>query len=263
MATKNKEEMRRRPKSPSEIRRANKPTPTPKAVPDDFVDKRNPGRQYTQDMIDYIDPSTGEITSRTRGIVPAPGSRFVPLRGASRPGRIGGAYEEAMAQQTYNNLVQQQAAFLAAQNALAPTPTSPQEGLASSLAALRAAQNAPALTPASLQEGLAVASRAANIQNQFQGSARGVGELMPIQSQPTMGTIPSPQNQQQIPFQVNPQQNAANINQALQTYQNLFNQGAANYQAAMQQPLSPSMGGAAPAKRKPSTSSFQTPRPFG
>ena len=91
------------------------------------------------------------------------------------------------------------------------------------------------------------AQNAANIQNQFQDYAQGISNLMPVQSQPAMGTMPNI-----------PQQNATNINQAMQTYQNLLNQGAANYQAAMQQPLSPSMGGAAPAKRKSSTS-FRTP----
>jgi hypothetical protein len=43
----------------------------------DFIDNRDPNRKYTQDMVDYIDPATGERTSRTRGVVPAPGSRFV------------------------------------------------------------------------------------------------------------------------------------------------------------------------------------------
>jgi hypothetical protein len=44
----------------------------------DFIDSRDPNKIYTQDMVDYIDPATGEKVSRTRGIVPAPGSRFVP-----------------------------------------------------------------------------------------------------------------------------------------------------------------------------------------
>jgi hypothetical protein len=33
-------------------------------------------------MVDYIDPATGERTSRTRGVVPGPGSRFVPANKA-------------------------------------------------------------------------------------------------------------------------------------------------------------------------------------
>ena len=47
----------------------------------DFIDSRDPNRAYTADMVDYIDPATGERTSRTRGVVPAPGSRFVPANG--------------------------------------------------------------------------------------------------------------------------------------------------------------------------------------
>jgi hypothetical protein len=48
----------------------------------DFIDSRDPNKMYTQDMVDYIDPATGEKTSRTRGVVPAPGSRFVPANQA-------------------------------------------------------------------------------------------------------------------------------------------------------------------------------------
>lgn len=47
----------------------------------DFIDSRDPNRAHTADMVDYIDPATGERTSRTRGVVPAPGSRFVPANG--------------------------------------------------------------------------------------------------------------------------------------------------------------------------------------
>jgi len=45
----------------------------------DFIDSRQPGYSYTADMVNYIDPATGEKVSRTRGVVPAPGSRFVPV----------------------------------------------------------------------------------------------------------------------------------------------------------------------------------------
>jgi hypothetical protein len=48
----------------------------------DFIDNRNPNYAYTMDMVDYIDPATGERTSRTNGVVPAPGSRFVPANQA-------------------------------------------------------------------------------------------------------------------------------------------------------------------------------------
>ena len=48
----------------------------------DFIDSRDPNKATTMDMVDYIDPATGEKTSRTRGVVPAPGSRFVPANQA-------------------------------------------------------------------------------------------------------------------------------------------------------------------------------------
>lgn len=53
----------------------------PRPSGQDFIDLRDPNRAYTADMVDYIDPATGERTSRTRGVVPAPGSRFVPANG--------------------------------------------------------------------------------------------------------------------------------------------------------------------------------------
>jgi hypothetical protein len=65
----------------------------------DFIDSRDPNKMYSMDMVDYIDPSTGEKVSRTRGVVPAPGSRFVPAnqagmyrdeRGILNPIPIGG-----------------------------------------------------------------------------------------------------------------------------------------------------------------------------
>jgi hypothetical protein len=45
----------------------------------DFIDTRQPGSYYMTDMINYIDRLTGEETSRTRGVVPGPGSRFTPV----------------------------------------------------------------------------------------------------------------------------------------------------------------------------------------
>jgi hypothetical protein len=47
----------------------------------DFI-QEDPNRKYTDNMVDYIDPATGERTSRTRGVVPALGSRFVPANKA-------------------------------------------------------------------------------------------------------------------------------------------------------------------------------------
>jgi len=51
----------------------------------DFIDSRQPSYNYTADMVDYIDPATGERTSRTRGVVPSPGSRFVPVERFQTP----------------------------------------------------------------------------------------------------------------------------------------------------------------------------------
>jgi hypothetical protein len=48
----------------------------------DFIDARDPNKMYSMNMVDYIDPATGEKVSRTNGVVPAPGSRFVPANQA-------------------------------------------------------------------------------------------------------------------------------------------------------------------------------------
>lgn len=59
------------------------PQPTqptqPRPSGPDFIDNRDPNKKYLTNMIDYIDPVTGETASRTNGIVPGPGSRFVPV----------------------------------------------------------------------------------------------------------------------------------------------------------------------------------------
>jgi len=62
--------------------------PTERPLPGtgpDFIDSRQPGYNYSADMVDYIDPATGERTSRTRGVVPSPGSRFVPVNRFQTP----------------------------------------------------------------------------------------------------------------------------------------------------------------------------------
>lgn len=149
-------------------------------------------------------------------------------------------YDSAMAQQTYNNLMQQQMAFLDAQRAAQNAPTSP-TGFGSMAAQLQARnmlpsqnqqQNVPTLMPIQTPQSAAA--------NQALSQA-GLG-----------GGIPSPV-----------QQGTAQQQQAMQNYQNFLSQGTANYQAAMQQPFSPAMPKPMPAPKKPSTSSFQTPRPFG
>lgn len=44
----------------------------------EFIDSREPGKNYTANMVNYVDPITGQMVARTAGIVPRPGSRFVP-----------------------------------------------------------------------------------------------------------------------------------------------------------------------------------------
>lgn len=53
----------------------------------DFIDSRDPNKKYAHNMVDYIDPATGEKVSRTRGVIPAPGSRFVPVNQAGMYGQ--------------------------------------------------------------------------------------------------------------------------------------------------------------------------------
>ena len=63
------------------------PNPEPKAPRQprpsgpDFVDNRDPNKYSTMNMVNYYDPATGEVTSRTSGVVPGPGSRFVQYTG--------------------------------------------------------------------------------------------------------------------------------------------------------------------------------------
>lgn len=244
------------------------PSPSPKPMADgDFIDTRRPDRQYHLDMIDYIDPSTGEITSRTRGVVPVRGGRFIPLKSYNPGKQVGSDYDAAFARQAYRNLLNQSIE----QAQLFSDYIGRGMGVGDAITAATSGQaigimpqgNATTSATAGLAATLAGARNAANIQNQFQNYAQGVNNLMPVQSQPTMGTMQTIAGPQPIRGNPSTQQNAANINQAMQTYQNLFNQGAANYQAAMQQPISPAMRGPTPTQRKPSTSSFQTPRPFG
>ena len=107
----------------------------------DFIDNRDPNKAYTMDMISYIDPSTGEVTSRTSGIEPAPGSRFVRYYGPSPQGLGGGqqstnpmdgympANPNAMA--AYNQFLQRgqaMAGMYANQPAVTPTPSQMQAG---------------------------------------------------------------------------------------------------------------------------------------
>ena len=45
----------------------------------EFIDSREPGKNYTMNMVNYVDPTTGQMVARTAGIVPRPGSRFAPV----------------------------------------------------------------------------------------------------------------------------------------------------------------------------------------
>jgi hypothetical protein len=74
----------------------------------DFIDNRDPNKNYTMNMISYIDPATGEVTSRTKGIEPAPGSRFVRYYGPSPQGQGGDMVGFAQVPQQYSGgLIQQ------------------------------------------------------------------------------------------------------------------------------------------------------------
>ena len=64
----------------------------------DFINVRQPGSYYTADMVNYIDPATGEKESRPRGIVPAPGSRFVPVERFQTPNQPTATTGSAMPQ---------------------------------------------------------------------------------------------------------------------------------------------------------------------
>lgn len=130
--------------------------------------------------------------------------------GGLQGGVAGPSYQEAMAQQTYNNLMQQQMAFSAAQN------------------------------------GATFGNTMGTMPTQTIGTTP---------QQPTPIQMPVvQQNRQPTPF--------GQVNQkAMQNYQNLVGQGIANMQA-MGRITPPGQLPNQP-QRKPSTSSFQTPRPFG
>jgi hypothetical protein len=45
----------------------------------EFIDSREPGKNYTANMVNYVDPTTGQMVARTSYMVPRSGSRFVPV----------------------------------------------------------------------------------------------------------------------------------------------------------------------------------------
>ena len=67
----------------------------------EFIDSREPGKNYTANMVNYVDPTTGQMVARTAGIVPRPGSRFVPAENFQTPNQpipvIGNAMPQANA----------------------------------------------------------------------------------------------------------------------------------------------------------------------
>ena len=67
----------------------------------EFIDSREPGKNYTMNMVNYVDPTTGQMVARTAGIVPRPGSRFVPAEKFQSPNQpipaIGNAMPQANA----------------------------------------------------------------------------------------------------------------------------------------------------------------------
>jgi hypothetical protein len=99
----------------------------------EFIDSRQPGSNYTANMINYVDPATGQMVARTAGIIPRAGSRFVPVdrfgqtpnqpiptsgtalptmgTGGTASFAIGNQFSQPMPQaqqmQNYNNFLQQ------------------------------------------------------------------------------------------------------------------------------------------------------------
>jgi hypothetical protein len=68
----------------------------------EFIDSREPGKNYTANMVNYVDPTTGQMVARTAGIVPRPGSRFVPAENFQTPNQPIPAIGNAMPQANAN-----------------------------------------------------------------------------------------------------------------------------------------------------------------
>ena len=81
----------------------------------EFIDSREPGKNYTANMVNYVDPITGQMVARTAGIVPRPGSRFVPAEKFQSPNQP--------IPEMGNAIPQANANFFQAPNP--PIPTSP------------------------------------------------------------------------------------------------------------------------------------------
>jgi hypothetical protein len=166
----------------------------------DFIDSRDPNKKYTQDMVDYIDPTTGEKTSRTRGVVPAPGSRFVPANQAGLINEL---------QRNQNPIGGQQSTNSTAGYAQVD-PMTGMQGNQSIYDSLRDYQARTYPVP--------MGGNPAGIGQQFGQIAQGIGRLMPQ----------NPQSQQQQ------MQNYQNFLQQGIQNSNTLNQGAMNNFSNMQ-----------------------------
>ena len=192
----------------------------------EFIDLREPGKNYTMNMVNYVDPTTGQMVARTSGIVPRPGSRFVPentIGGAQIPNlpttatsqippvppvelqpalpiqqpqarRVQPTFRGAMAMQTYNNLMQQQLNALAT-NRINESMQMPAQQIPTSN---KAAENYASLIPGQMsQQTNTTAPRIPTIPGMQQPSGFGSSqtENMPRQRQPRVGFGYLPKNE--------------------------------------------------------------------
>lgn len=240
------------PKSPSP---AKKPEPTPKApaikTQTDFIDTRNPNKNYSQDMFEYVNLDTGEKIWKTRGVVPAQGSKFVAVKGSGIPAQ---RFANSSNMDQYNLMLaeMQRRAQLGQFS-----PIKEQGGY------IGAQEN---LTPIYGQQD--------QIPSFPTTSSQGLGQTFGIDVRQPMMPITGQMAQQPIPIQMPIMQQGqqpptfgkAN-QQAIQNYQNLLEQGLANYQAQTYPGQGQFGSTAIPAQtspqRKPSTPGFPTPKPFG
>jgi hypothetical protein len=194
----------------------------------DFIDNRDPNKAYTMNMISYIDPATGEVTSRTNGIVPAPGSRFVRYYGPSPQG-LGGE----MSGYIHGYVPERGSGQLPPQGSQAPIYSIPSGEMFNS--------QDDAMQKAMYNDLMAQQFTAANANDMIQPT--------PVQPIPAQSKQPIPL----IPKQAN--------NQAMQNYSNILQQGVQNYASQMG---NPNFGMPKPTQQKNiSTSGYPSPKPFG
>jgi len=208
------------------------PIPEPKAPRQprpsgpDFVDNRDPNKQYSADMVNYYDPATGEVTSRTNGIAPGPGSRFVRYDGPSPQGP-GGAMSGYIPGYVPQRPQQGPQAGGFTQGRLMGAPTNQpaqsrvpmgfstyeEAGIPPEQAKILDDEMAKMQSEIAAQQGR---QNAEDIYNQFNEVASGINELMPAQPQQApqlIQTIAGPRSA----VQMNPQK--------MQAFQNFLQQG--------------------------------------